>query len=86
MDKICKNCRYWDTENSSYLLGCGECNRIPDWCDALNYTEKQDLFNNTGEKCLAFLGTEFVESEDIIKLITKGEFGCNQFKSRGTKK
>ena len=80
--QMCKNCKYWKETNSYPIEGekLGKCKKVQMFWNCTEWVEK-------GDDCVRELNKKhkddkaFVQdgSDYIAYLITKEEFGCNQF-------
>lgn len=86
MEKICENCKFWDITEQYPVKECqvGECKRVKmfwdntEWFDNENgeYTRRlsEDAKN---DKAFVQDGSDY-----MAKLLTLGNFGCNQFEEK----
>jgi len=90
MDKICKNCLYWNESDSNVIKNAkiGNCSMVKQFWDVTEWVENgkdedgDDVFIRDSKK-------EFTHHKAFVKdgsdyfaeLITKEEFGCNQWRS-----
>ena len=77
----CGDCQYWDTAGfglrdgpawgSHRLATVGICKKVARLWD---YDDP--------DKMIALIGTEHSKYSQLIEVVTRREFGCNQFKKR----
>ena len=78
---ICKNCKFWNTEDDTEVEGLHTCRAALEFWDVSEWTKDADgrqlleVHKNRGS---------FVQdgSDYHAALITQGTFGCNEFKGK----
>ena len=90
MDKICKNCIFWDEHESIVIRNAkiGKCAMAKQFWDVTEWVENgkdedgDDVFiRDTSEKFKHHKAFVKDGSDYYAELITKEEFGCNQWES-----
>lgn len=80
--QTCENCKYWEATDSYPVKGAriGNCKKIKMFWDCTKWSDESDDYDRVFKK-------EFKEDKAFVQdgsdymayLITKKEFGCNQF-------
>lgn len=68
--EICGNCKHWNTLgfNRREISNVGECNLVA-----------RHWYPPSPDKMISLKGTEHSRWPQLISVITRREFGCNQF-------
>lgn len=85
MESICKNCKFWNKNEHERTLDLGKCKRAKLLWDVTEWSE--DLDENSGGEYSRVLKQEFKDEKHFVNdgsdyhaiLLTKEDFGCNQF-------
>ena len=83
MENTCKNCKFWDKREHDRVLNLGRCTRAQMIWEVTEWSE--DLHENT--EYSRVLKEEFKDEKHFVNdgsdykaiLLTKENFGCNQF-------
>lgn len=86
MERICDNCKFWDTTEQFPLKGnqVGECKRVKMFWDNTEWFDNKDGEYTRKLSERAKNDKAFVQdgSDYIARLLSLSTFGCNQFEEK----
>jgi hypothetical protein len=76
----CKDCKYWNTDDSEIYLGLGKCQSVMEFWKAREYNEEfEEVFKREAKNIKAFAADG---DSYCAYLLTKENFGCVDFKAK----